>query len=159
MRINVVHAVFVVLVSFIIVSVALPISLYYISLLAFPNQAKGDPLYYNGTLVGYKYVYMNISSAGFFNSSATYYMSPIVTESYAMQQAEVLNESCHVPYTYLVSLVKNYTYYDPLVGKRLVNVNLLNLALLKYYSENPRFHQLYRLGIERIRSLNYSAYS
>lgn len=97
---------------------------------------------------------MNISIKGYFNSTNPYYMSPIISEEEAIQQAYAINLSVGVPLNYLKSLVSNYSYYDLLTGKSLVNVNLLNIELLGFYKNNAKFYSYYLQGIKRIECIN-----
>ena len=159
MKNNLLKGLLAVFISFVLVSVALPLAIYYTSIVLFPYQAKGEPLYFNGELIGYEYVYVNLSIRGFFNSTNPSYMSPIITEQAAMGQAKALNVSVGVPLSFLTELIKKYSYRDVLTGRYLVNVNLLNLNLLKYYYENKSFESYFLKGMERIQYLNQTVFN
>ncbi|MDP8023743.1 MAG: hypothetical protein ACP5LF_05750 [Nitrososphaeria archaeon] len=158
MKVKVLHGALVVLLAFVIVSLILPEVAYYFTLTFFPYQSKGQPLYFDGQIVGYRYVYMNISTEGYFNSTNSYYLSPIISENDAMEQALVINSTVGVPLTYLQNLIYNYSYKDLLTGNYLINVNVLNIGLLNFYQHNAKFYSYYLRGMERIEYINQTDY-
>lgn len=158
MKVKVLHGALVALLAFVIVSLILPEVAYYLTLAFFPYQAKGEPLYFNGQIVGYKYLYMNMSERGFFNSTESYYFSPVITENDALEQALRLNSSVGLPLTYLRALIYNYSYRDVLTGRSLVNTNLLNIGLLKFYEHSEKFYGYYVNGMQRIYYLNQTGF-
>ncbi len=158
MKVKVLHGAIVAILAFVIVSLILPEVSYYFTLTFFPYQSKGEPLYFDGQIVGYRYVYMNISTEGYFNSTNSYYLSPIINENVAMQQALTINSTVGVPLIYLKNLIYNYSYKDMLTGNYLVNVNVLNIGLLRFYQHNPKFYSYYLRGMERIKYINQTYY-
>jgi K+-transporting ATPase c subunit len=158
LKVKVLHGAIVALLAFLIVSLILPEAAYYFTLTFFPYQAKGEPIYFNGQIVGYEYIYINISKRGFFNSTESYYLSPIITENEALEQALTLNASVGLPLTYLRSLIYNYSYRDALTGRSLVNTNFLNVGLLKFYEHNKKFYEYYVKGMQRIYYLNQTGF-
>ncbi len=154
MKVKILHGALVALLAFVIVSLILPNVVYYFTLTFFPYQTKGEPLYFDGQIVGYRYVYINISIKGYFNSTNSYYMSPIISENEALDQALKINSSVGVPLSYLNCLIYNYSYKDLLTGNHLVNVNLLNIGLLRFYQRNTKLYSYYLSGIKRIEYLN-----